>query len=167
MKSDLYPVSGPWAGQLMVMPRPRGGDWLEDEVRGWRKAGIDTVVSLLTAAEVGELELGDEERLCLANQLRFVAFPIEDRDVPASATDFADLVTDVAGALGTGSNVAVHCRQGIGRAGLVAVGLLIRGGMTPEQAMQHVGAARSRTVPETPEQQRWIEQFALSLAVSG
>ena len=41
MRTDLFPVAGPWPGSLAVMPRPRGGDWLEDEVRAWRTAGVE------------------------------------------------------------------------------------------------------------------------------
>ena len=162
MKPDRYPVGGPWPGQLAVMPRPRGGDWLEDEVRGWRAASIETVVSLLTPVEVGELELGDEQRLCLESQIRFVSFPIEDRDVPVCAADFTDLVTDILSSLNAGASVAVHCRQGIGRAGLVAVGLLIRAGLTPPEAVQQVSDARGRPVPETPKQHEWVERLAVS-----
>ena len=35
-------------------------DWLEDEVSGWRRYGIDTVVSLLTDDEEQELGLRHE-----------------------------------------------------------------------------------------------------------
>jgi protein-tyrosine phosphatase len=161
MKTDLYPVGGPWTGRLAVAPRPRGGDWLDDEVGGWQTAGIDTVVSLLTPAEVSELELGHEERFCRAHQLQFLSFPIEDRDVPESSADFSDLVTDLLAALNAGASVVVHCRQGIGRAGLVALGVLIRAGLTPPDAVRRVSAARGRPVPETREQQEWIERFAL------
>jgi hypothetical protein len=31
-------VSGPWRGKLVILPRLRGGDWLEDEITG---RGVD------------------------------------------------------------------------------------------------------------------------------
>jgi len=34
---------------LGIMPRPRGGDWLDDELQALGKAGVNVVVSLLTA----------------------------------------------------------------------------------------------------------------------
>jgi len=37
------------------MPRPRAGEWLDDEIIGWQMEGIDTVVSLLELAEISEL----------------------------------------------------------------------------------------------------------------
>lgn len=58
--SDIYWVPGPWPGRLGVVPRPRGGDWLADEVHLWRTSGLDVVTSLLTPDEAAELELQDE-----------------------------------------------------------------------------------------------------------
>ena len=69
------------------MPRPRGGDWLDGEVQSLAKAGVNVLVSLLTADEVAELELQDEERLCGDCGLRFISFPIPDRSVPFSTAE--------------------------------------------------------------------------------
>ena len=60
MRDKVYWITGPWRGRLAILPRPRGGDWLEDETRGWRAAGIDAVVTLLEATEESELDLGGE-----------------------------------------------------------------------------------------------------------
>lgn len=60
MKPDLFWIPGPWRGRLAVATRPRGGDWLEDEAAGWRRAGIDVVVSLLEEHEAGQLDLHGE-----------------------------------------------------------------------------------------------------------
>ena len=38
-------------GRIAILPRPRGGDWLDDEVRDWSRAGLNIVVSLLTSDE--------------------------------------------------------------------------------------------------------------------
>jgi hypothetical protein len=62
------------AGRLAILPRPRGGDWLEDEVRGRRAAGVDVIVSLLTSDEVTNLDLAQERCLCQAHG-RFLAVP--------------------------------------------------------------------------------------------
>jgi len=144
------------------MPRPRGGDWLEDEIQSWRRSGVDVVVSLLTPDEVADLNLADERGLCRANGIQFCSFPIPDRGVPSSREAFSDLVTKLAEQLADGKNIAVHCRQGIGRAALVAICLLVLSGIAPESAIQQVSAARGCPVPETTEQRRWIADFAKS-----
>ncbi len=163
MKTELYWVPGPWHGRLAIVPRPRGGDWLEDEIQAWRRAGIDTVLSLLTAEETADFDLFDEEKLCRASGIQFRSFPIADRDVPESRTAFSDLIKDLAAELASGKNIAVHCRQGIGRAALVAIGLLISSGMNAEAAIDRVGTARGLPVPETQDQRQWIASFAKSI----
>lgn len=82
--ADIYPVREFENLSLAIMPRPRAGDWLEDEVLSWHRSGVRTVVSLLEAHEFTELGLGDEQRLCSAHGIEFVSFPIPDRGVPTS-----------------------------------------------------------------------------------
>ena len=54
MRTELFWIDGPWPGRLAIMPRPRGGDWLEEEIQSWRRSGVDLVVSLLTLEERNE-----------------------------------------------------------------------------------------------------------------
>ncbi len=162
MRTELYWVQGNNSGRLAVMPRPRGGDWLEEEIRSWRQAGVDVVVSLLTADEIADLSLADEEALCRANDIQFVSFPITDRGVPPSREAASALLAQLAGYLADGKSVAIHCRQGIGRAGLVAAGVLVLVGLDPATAIERVSSARGCPVPETLEQRLWIAQVANS-----
>jgi protein-tyrosine phosphatase len=159
MKTELHWIEGPWPGRLAIMPRPRGGDWLKDEVRSWRRAGVDAVLSLLTVDEVADLDLSHEEWFCELNSIQFSSFPIIDRSVPSSQGALADLTVKFTEQLGGGKNIAVHCRQGIGRAALVAISLIIRSGADLEVAIQQVSAARGCSVPETLEQRRWLADF--------
>ncbi|HEY2292373.1 MAG TPA: hypothetical protein VGM86_16880 [Thermoanaerobaculia bacterium] len=71
MRTEVYWVSGPWPGRLGVVPRPRGGDWLADEVRSWKASQIDVVVSLLTREEAAELDLLAEEALAREEGLEY------------------------------------------------------------------------------------------------
>ncbi len=64
------------------------------------------------------------------------------------------LVKEILTELESGRNVAVHCRQSIGRSGLIAASLLASSGMELEQAIKAVSTARGLTIPETPEQLR-------------
>jgi protein-tyrosine phosphatase len=159
MKAVIYWVEGPWTGRLAIMPRPRGGDWLEDEVRDWRSAGIDVVVSTLTNDEAAELDLAKEAELCQVNGMDYVAFPIVDRGVPLSVRATAEVLRQLEGKLAEGKSIAIHCRQGIGRSALLAACLLVLAGADPEAAIQRIGVARGCTVPETAEQREWIAKF--------
>jgi hypothetical protein len=73
MNPDLFPIPGPWRGRLAIVTRPRGGDWLEDEAGGWRRAGLDVVVSLLEESEAAQLDLGNEDGAAGSNRIRFVS----------------------------------------------------------------------------------------------
>jgi protein-tyrosine phosphatase len=160
MNPKLYWIGGPWPGRLAISARPRGGDWLEDEVSGWRRAGVDAVVSLLTPPENKDLQLAEESKLAQAHGLSFVSLPIEDRGVPPSWEDASRAITKATEMLQQGKNVAVHCRQGIGRSGILAAAILIKSGSTPGDALTQISGARGLTVPETSEQMAWIQEFS-------
>jgi protein-tyrosine phosphatase len=160
MNPKLYWIDGPWSGRLAISARPRGGDWLEDEISGWISAGVDAVVSLPTPPENKDLQLSEESKLAQVHGLRFVSLPIEDRSVPPSWEDASQAIAKTTEMLRQGKNVAVHCRQGIGRSGILAAALLIKSGSTPGDALTQISGARGLSVPETPEQMAWIQEFA-------
>ena len=160
MWTKLHWVDGPWPGKLALAARPRGGDWLEDEIANWRRAGIGAVVSLLTPEEERDLELESEGHETQAQGMEFISLPIPDREVPSSEPEFTSALEELDASLSSGKNVAVHCRQGIGRTGLVAACLLVQKGLNPETAVARLSAARGVAVPETSEQRRWIDRYA-------
>jgi len=41
--------------RLAIMARPRGGEWLEDEIIQFQKQHIGAIVSLLEPSEISEL----------------------------------------------------------------------------------------------------------------
>jgi protein-tyrosine phosphatase len=159
-----YQIKGPWRGQLAIVPRPRGGEWLEDDVRVWKDDGFDLVVSLLTSDELRDLDLTREAELSRAQGLQFCEFPIPDLGVPHSLAEAQEVVDKLNAALAAGKKVGVHCRQGIGRSGLIAASLLSLSGIDPETAFQRVSAARGLPVPETQEQKRWVIRLAEEFA---
>jgi len=166
MSTDRFQIPGPWPGQLEVILRPRGGDWLEDEVRAWRRAGIDVVVSLLENDEAAQFELLQEPEAARANGIRFISFPVPDRGVPASLPAALSVIAAVEAALEQGKGVGIHCRQSIGRAGLLAAGILTASGVRPDEAIETVSHARGLTIPETPEQRAWIQRLRSEEPVS-
>jgi protein-tyrosine phosphatase len=156
MSHYLYWIESPWRGRVAIMSRPRGGDWLEEDIQEWRAAGIDTVVSLLTHEEVLDLDLTQEAVLCQKHGIELLLFPITDRSVPSSRKLAVQMLSHLHMLLTQGKNLAIHCRQGVGRAPLVAASLLVLSGISPEVAFQRVSAARGCPVPETEEQRQWV-----------
>ncbi len=159
MTPELFGIRGPWRGRLAIAARPRGGDWLQDEIRGLRLAGVDVVVSLLESDEAQQLDLADEANAVSVSGLRFLAFPIPDRGVPSSTSEALSLILAISDALHAGKNVAIHCRQGVGRSGIIAAGVLRNAGLDPERAIEAVSSARGQVVPETSDQLSWIRRL--------
>lgn len=164
MQTKVFWVAGTWKGRLGILPRPRGGDWLGDETAAWREAGVDMVVSLLEPAEAAQLVLEEEAAAAASSGVVFRAFPIPDRGVPTSKELVVELASEIIDALDEGRSVAVHCRQGIGRSGLIVGGVLVAAGKDPVIAIKTVAQARGLEVPETEEQRQWLTDFAGWLA---
>lgn len=162
MRLDAYWIPGPWTGRLAIIPRPRGGDWLKDEIETWCETGIDVVVSLLAASEEDELDLREEARFAQDRDLTFVSFPIDDYGVPTSPNALRQLVDDLERKLRDGRSVGIHCRQGIGRSSLVAACLLVAAGESVDESFERITVSRGRPVPDTPEQRKWVSDFARS-----
>jgi predicted protein tyrosine phosphatase len=160
MQAKVYWVPGPWRGRLGIVPRPRGGDWVEDETVAWRHAGIDVVVSLLEPEEETQLILQSEGAAVAASGIDFRPFPIPDRGVPASRESVAELAGEIVDALDKGRNVAVHCRQGIGRSAMIVGSVLVAAGENVATALEAIGQSRGLAVPETEEQGQWLRDFA-------
>src|SRR5262245_43938197 len=148
MRTELYSLEYPDGGRLSIMERPRGGDWLADEIAALREAGVDLLVSLLTPAEVAELDLGDEEALCGRHGLGFLALPIRDRGVPESRVEVSRLLERLGAELAADKHVAVHCRQGIGRSSVIAACLLTAQGLPTDEVFELLAATRGRPVPD-------------------
>ena len=147
------------SGRLGVMPRPRGGDWLEDEVSALKQLEVDAVVSLLESHEVVDLDIAAEQELCEAQDIEFLSFPIVDRNIPVSLPEFSRFAEKVASLLRENKSVVVHCRQGVGRAGLLAACVLILNNVSADKALSRISQARGCAVPETEEQRAFVLKF--------
>jgi protein-tyrosine phosphatase len=135
---------------------------LDEEVRAWREQGIQVIVSALTKEEIGELQLGAESDLCETNAIEYIPFPIADRGIPSSLADMARLARLLEKKLASSASIVIHCRQGIGRASLLAACVLVATGVDPRAAFERIEASRGCPVPDTQEQRDWIVRFAQS-----
>lgn len=118
------------------------------------------ILSLLTPEEEQDLDLANEACEATARGMAYMNFPIPDRQVPASEVRFTEALKKLDGQLSAGRNIVLHCRQGIGRTGLVAACLLLTKGVDPETAVRRLSIARGISVPETAEQCLWIYNYA-------
>jgi protein-tyrosine phosphatase len=161
MRSEIYWIDTSDSARLAIMARPRAGDWLEDEIAGWKADGVDVVVSLLEDGEISELGLESEQSLCAASGIEFISFPIADRSVP-SADKTEALIQTISERVEHGKAVAIHCRAGIGRSALIAACVLVSDGMDTNEAFERISRARRVPVPDTQEQAAWVKRFSES-----
>jgi len=160
MSVKVFWIGSPAIGRLGIVPRPRGGDWLEVDIDAWRDTGIHVVVSLLEADEAIELHLEDEARIVRAAGMQFEPFPIRDRGVPSRIESALTLAGTLARLIRDGRTIVVHCRQSIGRASIVVALILMSLEEGLDEALAAIKNARGLEVPETEGQLRWLEAVA-------
>jgi len=158
MLTELYWITAVPDKKLAIMPRPRAGDWLADELSALRSAGVDVLVSLLVDDEVEELGLENEQALSQDLGMSFISYPIVDRSVPDSPDAFLAFVEKLHSHLAEGRAVAIHCRMGIGRSSLVAGSLLVKSGLSVTEAFECISADRGTDVPDTSNQAFWLQE---------
>ncbi len=158
MAFRAYPVPFDGPGELTLMPCPPA-DGLATVLDRLRAQGVTTVLSMLPAAEAAELGVATEQDLCTARGIEFLSHPIPDFGLPDPAA-FTALINDLTTRLRAHQHIAVHCRAGIGRSGMVAAAMLVALGEQPDVARQIVSVARGVSIPDTVEQGRFIAEFA-------
>lgn len=143
-------------GRLGMMARPKGGEWLAEEVVQLRRNSVSRLVTLLEREEMVELGLGKLASTCSTHGITWTHFPITDRGIPPSKIGFQALVLDLGAELNEGGRIVLHCRMGIGRTGILAAALCIHSGMNSGQVFPHLSKIRGLAVPDTSEQKEWV-----------
>jgi protein-tyrosine phosphatase len=157
--NDVFWINGDQAPHLAIMLRPRGEDWLEDEMLRLRANGVETVISMMEPAEAEWLGLAAERSAAEGAGMQFLSFPIPDTKVPGNVAVFRSFVAGVARRLVEGERIGVHCRGSIGRATILAACTLIQLGWHAGEALAAIEKARGMVVPDTEEQAEWIMSF--------
>ncbi len=155
----IYWINHPLNYKIGMMARPRGSDWLEDDVRKLTFHNVNTVVSLLEPSEIKELGLYEEEAFCQTQGIDFLNYPIQDRGVPESQSAFNSLILSLDAKLSRGEKVVIHCRMGIGRTSMVCAALLIKSEVKAEKVFEILSSTRTLQVPDTAEQKQWVNRL--------
>lgn len=150
--------------KLGIMPRPRGDDWLEEEIIKLKKQNISLWVSLLEQHEINELRLRQQPALCSKHALDFINFPIVDRSVPEKGIKLDSLIDQLYHQIQNGRSVVIHCRMGIGRSSVIAACILLKEGFTTDQLLQKITSARGLKVPDTEAQIQWLKTREKTIA---
>ena len=163
MVTKIYWLEAQTTSRIGIMPRPRGGDWLEDEVRSLRDSQVNVVVSLLEESEINELDLSQEPEFCALSGIDYLNYPITDRGVPRSEENTLIFCRRLAELLEEGKNIVIHCRQGVGRSSIIAAAVKILRGVSAATIFEEIGAVRGCSVPDTHEQRDWLMSLAAKI----
>ena len=155
----MYWISELGTARLAISARPEGGDLLENEIRRFREAGVDVIVSTLTSEEIEELDLAKEPDYCSEVGIDFESFPIPDHDIPDSYETVRVFVEGLSKDLLAGKAVMIHCFAGVGRSALLAACTLCVMGLTVNRAFELISRSRGCIVPETILQRVWVDRF--------
>ncbi|QNI31780.1 dual specificity protein phosphatase family protein [Alloacidobacterium dinghuense] len=156
---NIYWIQHDESPRLAIVARPRGEDWLPDEMLAVKSSGIDILVSLLEPDEAVYLGLEQEAEFAHNAGLEFVSFPIPDRATPQNMAKFCKLISDLTDAIRAGKHVGAHCQGCIGRSTVITASVMIELGWNAVDALRVIEKARGCTVPDTEAQKRWILQF--------
>ena len=152
--------TAPNYSRLGIMPRPKGDEWLEDELKRLRDQNVDIIVSLLERQEINELGLQSQPQLCKANNIEYLSFPIPDRNIPRNEAEAERFIKLLVQRLEKKTNIVIHCRMGIGRSAIIAGGILLHCGYRFDEIIPHISKMRGLAVPDTEEQAKWLKRLS-------
>ena len=140
-KHDPFAHTGAWERDL-------GSDL--DAIAAW---GARLVLTLLEPAELVALKVPSLGQEIQRRGIAWLHLPIADYSVPTEAFEHQWVTQGCAirERLRHGDDVLVHCRGGLGRAGMIAARLLVELGVDTEEAIRSVRRARRGAI-ETPAQ---------------
>ena len=140
-KHDVMAHTGAWARDL---------DLDLDAISEW---GAKLILTLVESAELNSLKVPHLGEAVLKRGLQWKHLPIADYSIPTDEFEaqWATHGQEVRAMLRNGEDILVHCKGGLGRAGMIAARLLVELGMDPDEAIRNVRRARKGAI-ETPSQ---------------
>jgi protein-tyrosine phosphatase len=145
------------SSRIGIMARPRGNDWLEDEIINLKNCQVGVLVSLLERDEIYDLNLDLEKEHCFAQNIIYINFPISDRGIPKQNDNTDQLIGLLMKKINEGLSVVVHCRMGIGRSSIIAAAILLKYKFKANDIIENIIKIRGIKVPDTDDQLSWLK----------
>ena len=152
---ELYPICKIGYGSLAIMPKPPAEN-LAQAMTFYAQNGITHIVSLLRQPEVEKLQLEQEAQACANAGIEFLQFPVKDMDVPDRLALKA-FISEHLHKIQNGAHYSFHCHGGRGRAGTLAISLMMAEGMDYHSAQTLASEKRGDTVPVCDVQRDFLQ----------
>jgi len=146
--------------EISIGPCPKGGDHLERSMGELRDCGTTMIISLLTYPESLQLGLSSEADVSKTHSIEFINFPIMDKGI-CGFDQFVEFIEFVYRKTNEFESILIHCQHGVGRSGMVALGLMIRDGKELEESIMSVSKTRGYDVPQSLAQRKLLSAFNL------
>jgi ADP-ribosyl-[dinitrogen reductase] hydrolase len=134
------------------------GNWERDlhlDLEKIRDEGYTVVVSLIEDYEFDQLSVsGLRNGLVEEYEMKWHWAPIQDFSIPLPS--IRSKLNKILLFVEEGESVFVHCKGGLGRAGLVVAWLLTHFGRNSNQAINEIRQVRRPTAIETAQQEKWV-----------
>lgn len=126
------------------------------EIKTW---GASALVSLVEDYEFEVLAVPEFAEKIRASGIEWHHLPLMNRDVPDARFEERWITSGrvLRQRLQTGERIVLHCKNGLGRTGMIAARLLVELGEYPEAAIRRVRSARPGAI-ETVQQKRHVYQ---------
>jgi protein-tyrosine phosphatase len=135
-KHDRFALTGAWARDLELDL---------DVISAW---GAKLVLTLVEPEELNQLKVPNLGEQVQRRGIEWRHLPIADFSVPGEAFEQQWIMQgqEIRSLLRNGEDVLVHCKGGLGRAGMIAARLLVELGMDSKQAIRSVRKARKGAI---------------------
>ena len=139
---------------ISMAPGKKDSKWnrdLDEDLECIINHDIDIVVCLLQWSELNTLNIIDYPLKAQELGLTFFHLPIKDRNVPLQK-DVISIIPIIVHHLAQGKNILIHCRAGLGRAGLICACCLIHFGYGGRSAIDVVRTLRPYAIQTTQQE---------------
>lgn len=140
-----FPLACPNAqGSLLLTPCPgtKAVD-IPSALNELKAAGATAVVTLMTGPEMQKNHVETLAQQCAQLGLEWFHFPVEDEGAPPEGTEIWDRArADLHQRLDNREAIAIHCKGGSGRTGVVAAQILMERGVPMQEAMEQIKVLR-------------------------
>ena len=131
---------------------------LDADLTRLRELGVDALFLLVEDVELEGCLVPELPEVMASEGPELIRYPIRDPRIPLDPPGFRVAVRDLLDRVGRGQTVAIACRVGIDRSGMVAACLLREAGLGADEAIAKVQAAREGSIT-LREQQAFVRAW--------
>ena len=151
-----------FSGQLLFTPCPATkNSSLADAVTTLKQAGATGIITLMADAELAENAAAEIGQVSQQMGLQWYQLPVADDAAPAADFQAAwhQHSAEILQRLQAGETLAIHCKGGSGRTGLIAAQIVLAAGGVLDTTIAAVQALRPRAL-QHPAHLAYLQQLA-------